>query len=46
MLVRQSVDSSLEYGHPHLYTESPPSGIIADVTFASRSGTLANWVGA
>ncbi|KAJ1454669.1 hypothetical protein M885DRAFT_521631 [Pelagophyceae sp. CCMP2097] len=41
MLVRRRIETSLEYGHPHLYQKSPPETILADVTMASMTGTLA-----
>lgn len=37
----RTVDNSLAYGHPHLYSKSGSATILQDVTMASMSGTLA-----
>lgn len=37
----RKVETSLSYGHPHLYARSPPSTILKDVTMANMTGTLA-----
>ncbi|KAJ8598606.1 hypothetical protein CTAYLR_001706 [Chrysophaeum taylorii] len=38
---RRTVDCSLAYGHPHLYSKSSSGTILQDVTMARMTGTLA-----
>mmetsp|Transcript_6175 Transcript_6175/g.8693 ORF Transcript_6175/g.8693 Transcript_6175/m.8693 type:complete len:589 (-) Transcript_6175:260-2026(-) len=40
LLVRREIDSSVDYGHPHLYVKSSSGTILQDLTMSTMSGTL------